>query len=89
MDFSALFSVASSLSMPAAYIVGGVVLGHYVPKAWTAVSTVGSQAAAVYQVGKLVVAAHAQAAAPPPTPAAIVLPPNIAAAAAAATPPAA
>lgn len=87
IDPTALLSFAQTAAMPFAYVVGGVVLGHYVPKAWTVLAAAGSKAKAVYNVGKLMVAQAeaAAAAAVPVTP--VVVPPHIEAAVAAAVAP--
>lgn len=84
IDPSSVMSFASSVSMPFAYAVGGVVLGHYVPKAWTLLAAMGANVKAVYNVGKLVVAQ--QAASVAPAVAALALPAHIDAAVAAVVP---
>lgn len=56
VSLSSVLSFAQSAAMPFAYVVGGIVLGHYVPKAWTALAAIGSKIKAVYNVGKAVVA---------------------------------
>lgn len=87
VDLSTVASFASTAALPFAYVTGGVVLGHYVPKAWVVLSAAGSKAKAVYNAGKLLVAqAEATAAAAlPVTP--MVLPPHIEAAVAAVSAP--
>lgn len=87
VDVSSVLSLANTVAMPFAYVTGGVVLGHYVPKAWTLVAAGASKAKAVYNVGKLMVAQAeaAAAAAVPVTP--VIVPPHIEAAVAAAVTP--
>ena len=82
-DPASVLAAVQPVGLPVVYIASGVILGHYVPKAWTFLAAIGSNVKAVYNVGKLVVANQTAAA---PVPAAI-LPPHIATAVAAVAPP--